>query len=350
MNAETAGKLVARFINKSWPIDDTEVFKILKMSVNKAWQEGKWLGMTAEYFCKIHIDASGIPYILAPQSHPILLAYNQDGRPGTIRDPYFSFHRNGNGSVKDSPGCRWNKDVHDIGYIPTLIQNDLDWSCGVMIGVRALGLASEDEKVYIDGDQIDGTQVFTYQKKEFGNPCGCAYREDDGSVETIRGVSIPVRSNEFTYFNNIKFSSVRSIVKTNTRTPIEVIAIDKNGKGFLLSRMEPNQKFSRYRKYIVPKGCVGSSIHGIFKIGQQDDITTYNDPIIISNEEALISFCLGVHHLYHKQDQNLGASYVLNGISVLEKEKREEESPSESPVQVDTTLSTDMPSIFQYMS
>lgn len=349
MNAETAGKKVAKFINKSWPIDDTEIFSIIKMAANKAWQEGKWFGMAAEYFCKVHTDANGIPYFLAPQSHPILLAYNQDGRPGTIRDPFFSFHRNGNGSVKDSPGCRWNKDVHDIGYIPTLIQNELDWCSGVMIGVRALGLASENEMVYIEGDQTDGNAVFTYTKKEFGSPCGCSYKEDDGQVRTIRGTAIPIKSNEFTYIDNVKFQSVRSIVKTNTRTPVEIIAIDTNGRGHLLARMEPNQKFSRYRKYIAPKGC-GSVIHGIFKIGQQDDITTWNDPIIISNEEALISFCLGVHHLYFKQDQNIGASYVLNGISILEKEQREEQSPSDSPVQVDTTLSTDMPSIFNYAS
>lgn len=350
MNAEIGGKLIAPFVNQSWPTNATKIYEILKLALNRAWQEGKWLGMTAEYFCKIHIDKCGTPYILAPQTHPILLAYNQNGKPGTIRDPYFSFHKNGNGSVKDSGGCKWNKDVHDIGYIPTLIHNSLDWSKGVTIGVRALGFASDGEKVYIDGDQLDGNRAYTYQKKDYGNPCGCSYRNQEQEIESIRGISIPVRSNEFTYIDNVKFNSVKSIAKSHTKTPVEIIGIDHYGNGYLLARMEPNQKFSRYRKYIVPKGCNSSCIHGLFKIGQQEDITTPNDPLLISNEEALISFSLGVYQLYHKQDQNLGASYILNGISILEKEKREEESPSEFPIQVDGMLTSDMPCIFNFAS
>lgn len=348
MNAGVAGSLVSRFIDKQWPADKRDVFDILKLAVNKAWQEGKWLGMTAEFFVPIEKDASGLSYIIAPQSHPILLACNTDNKHTTIRDNYFSFHKNGNGDVKNSPGCRWNPDVYDIGYIPTLIQKDLDYSKGVKIGVRSVGSVGPNEKVIISGNYKDGEKVYTYRKTDFGAPCGCKGREE--SVESINGISLDI-SEKFNYIDNINFASISSIYKTTTRSPIEVIAIDHNGNGFLIARIEPNQKFSAYRKYVVPNHlCNDKCIHGIFKISQQDDIISESDAIFIKNPEALICFCKGIYQIYYKEQPDIGAQYIFQGITILDKEKREEESPNQFPIQVDISTMGDLPYALKHFS
>ncbi len=344
MNASVAGELVAKFLDKSWPNDKKAIFKILKLGINKAWQEGKWFGMTAEFSVPVEIDSRGNRFFIAPVSHPILLAINSNGVPTPIRDIYFKFHRNGKGDIKSHKGCNWREYVYDLGTTPILRENNINFCNGVTIGVRAIGPSGPNEKVFIKGKYIDGNKIYTYQNTDYGkDACGCSV---DKFVETVNGVSIDISRN-FTYISNIKFASIEAISKTITRTPIEVIAIDEFGTGHLISRLEPNQKQSLYRKYDIPAEICNNSIHALFKIGTQEDIVNDTDDLIINNEEALISFSIGIHNMYHKSNLELGAAYILQGISILEKQKREEESPTEFPIQVDGIMVNDMPSILR---
>ena len=151
--------------------------------------------------------------------------------------------------------------------------------------------------------------------------------------------------------NYIKFSYITSIIKTQTLSPVEVIVIDCDNHGHVIAELQPNQRFSKYRKYLAPRMVCGhKSIHGIFKIAQQEIISSPTDKLIISNEEALVSLCKGVFNLYYKEQVELGDVYLKLGIQVLEDEKREEESPSESPIQVSHLQSEDIPEIFKFNS
>lgn len=344
MIAETAAKTIAPFVDKQWPEDKEDIFQILKLGVNKAWQEGRWFGMTAEYFLPIQRDRYNQSYIIAPTSHPILLATNINGCPQSIRDVYFQFHKNGNGKISKSDGCSWVEDVYDMGTTPFLPNLNINFDKGVLVGVRAIGLAGDGEYVYINGKYKDGNSVYTYEHAK-----GCACKVSKDEVDTINGIRLDI-SSDFNYISNIKFSEINKIVKTITRTPIEVSVIDPNTRTvYPIAMLAPNQKESKYRKYLVPtQACKHPSFHGVFKIAQQEDIVHPNDELVISNEEAIISLCKGVHQIYWKEQTELGAAYVLQGISILEKEKRQEESPNQFTIQVDPIMYADIPDAFRH--
>lgn len=346
MNAQIAGKRVARFIGRIWPDDKTDIYEILRLGLNKAWNEGKWFGQTREYIVPIRIGTFG-KYIVGPIDFPILLAVNLDTKPTDIRNNYFKFHKNGNGWVNSQQGCRWIRDVFDLGSFPTI--EEINNNSGLIIGVRALGVAGSNEKVWVNGS-YGGAKVYTYKLSEGGiKTCACTVNATQ--VDRVNGIELDI-SSDFNYICNIRFDDIVSIHKTITRTPIEVIGIDPTtGKGKLLARLEPNQTQSSYRRYQIPDhACTNSCVHGIFKIREQEEIVSDTDDLIIDNEEALISLCMAVDQIFYKQDVNSGASYFLQAIGTLDKNKAEKESPDIFPVQVQNLMHGDMPSIMNYLS
>lgn len=348
MNAEIACKLIAKHIDKRYPADREQVREILRMALNRAWAEGKWFGMTAEMTVPVLRDSMGQDFIVGPTSHPILLAINTLSPGSVIRDKYFQFHRNGNGRIRNSASCSWSEDVFALDPSPVLDRNNIICE-GVRIGVRAVGRVGPNERVWVNGEHTDGNRVFTYTKSTYGTTCGC--KVENTEVDTVNGMSLAVKAGEFHYLSDICFNKILSITKTPTLSPIEIIALTADNQGHLIARMEPNHRFSSYRKYLVPNNlCHKRSLHAIFKIGQQELITSDTDPIMISNEEALIGLAKGINLIYHKEQQEAGAGYILNAIALLDKEKREEESPSQSPVQVDGIYDGDLPEILRYHS
>jgi len=348
MNADYAGKLVAPFIDKQYPNDRDAIFGILRMGVNKAWQEGKWLGMTAEFYVKVKTDYTGQKYFIAPMSHPILLAINGINQGLSIRSKHFMFHRNGYGDIRNRDGCSWNQDVYDVGATPIIDTDGIDFSLGVMVGVRAIGLVGENEFVNINGAYQDDERIYSYENSKFGKSCGCEIKKE--FVDIVNGIKLPI-TNEFNYISNIKFKDITSITKSLTKSPVEIIVIDAFNNGHRVARMEPNHRFSKYRKYLVPDELCGRDcLHALFKIGQQEEIVSPSDTIMVSNDEALISLAKGIYNIYYKEQQEVGANYVAQGITILEKEKREEESPEEFPIQVDAHSYSDLPDALRYNS
>lgn len=346
MNAGEAGKLVARFINRSWPNDRQDIFEILRLGLNKGYNEGKWFGQTREYVVPIRTASFG-NYIVGPTDYPVLLAANLDTMPVDIRGNYFKFHKNGDGWVTNRQGCRWVRDVFDLGVFPTI--EEIKINSEFLVGVRALGNAGPNEKAWINGT-YGGHKVYTYKLNQAGiKACGCTV--DPQSVDTINGVELDI-SQDFNYICNIRFEDITSIRKTITRTPVEVVAIDPvTGKGVLLARLEPNETEAKYRRYQVPdRACRNSCLHGIFKIREQEAIISDTDELIINNSEAIISLCMAIDNIFYKQDVNAGAGYFLQGISTLDKNKQERESPDVFPVQVQNLMHGDMPSIMNYLT
>lgn len=347
MIAEIAAKTVARFIGRDWPKDSEEIYETIRLAVNKAWGEGKWLGMTAEFHVPVFTDSCGRKYFMAPQSHPVLLAINVDGKPKDIKDKYFEFHRNGMGDITNRTGCNWISDVFDIGSVPYFDKNNINFECGVLIGVRSLGPSKTGEKIFIDGTYEDGQKVYSYSQKKYGFTKGCSLKDLE---VTTNGIHLDI-SQDFNYISDVRFSDILSITKTPSSSPVEVIAIDANNNAYPIARLEPNQVFSKYRKYLVPDHlCNHDSIHGIFKIAEQEEIKNPTDPIIITNIEALINLCKAIDMMYYKENIDGGSLYFLNGIKCLENQKREHESPTETPIQVSVLMNADIPETLKHLS
>lgn len=340
MIARDAAELVAKFIERRFPFDKKDIYEILGLGINKAWAEGRWLGMTKEFFVNVYKDEAGQNYIMGPPTHPNLLAININGRPAHVKDSYFMFHRNGHGDVRDTPKCKWDKNVYMVGKLPYFNKDNVDFSAGFRIGVRPIGTPGLGEKVYISGSYADGNQVYTYKNQDTANCCGCSISKDD--IVSVNGAELSI-GNGFTYINNIIFTSIDSICKTVTRTPIEIIAIEPSGSARLIARLEPNHTISNYRKYLVPNElCSNGVVHAVFKIAQQEKIVSDTDMLMISNEEALISLAKAIYFMYYKEQPEQGASFFLQGISILEKEKREEEPAVENQIQVEGIYEGDL--------
>lgn len=344
MIASQAGKLISKFVDKSWPDDKEEVYEILRLAVNKAWQEGKWYGMTAEYTVPVERDRTGGKFVIAPKEYPSLLAVSIDGQSQNIRDNYFNFHRNGNGVIP-SDSCTWQQNVVDVGRIPIINKYNINFECGVLVGVRPLGPVGSNEKVWIGGSNKEGGYVISFKERSIvSSSCSTAcsnVSSNATTTESVRGSEINVIDG-FHYINNIKFFDIASIHKTKTLSPVEVIAIDHNNNARVIAILESGETDSKYRKYAVPSECT-THVRGLFKIRQQESITSGTDVLIIDNEEAIISLAKGIHMMYYKENMEGGAMHVINGISILEKVRREEESPTIFPLQVDPINYIDLP-------
>lgn len=343
MNAATAGKIIAKYVNKSWPDDRKDLFELLEMAVNRAWSEGKWLGMTREFFVSTQKHADGSNYIIAPPLYPVLLAINVDGRPAAMRSQHFIFHKNGMGDIRNGHGCNWSQDVYDIGEVSTLDDGTLACPEGFMVGVRCLGNPGEDEKVFINGSYIDGTHAYSYRIQDAVRDPQCnACTIEASQIVTDAAIPIDIQKG-FNYICNIRFGDVYSIHKTPSRCPVEILAIRPDNSAFVLARMEPGQTKSAYRRYLLPDFLCRPCVHGLFKVRKQPEIHSDTDEIIIDDKEVLISLAMGTYNLLSKQAPDIGAGYISNGVTLLEKQKRETESPEQFPIQMDSTIYADMP-------
>lgn len=350
MNAAQAGEQIAPFIGRQWPDDKAVIYRILRLAENKAWNEGKWRNQTRELMVPIRCGKRG-RYIVGPYDYPVLLAININSKPRDLRGTHFMFHRNGDGQIMNRNGCRWNQDVFDLGEFPIIDEEQININSGVIIGIRALGNPGPNEKVWINGSYADNQKVFTYQLKEGGvTACGCSIQKD--SIDTTEGIALEV-TNQFHYICNIKFGSIESIHKTVTRTPIEVVAIDPvTNKAQLIATLYPGQTESIYRRYLLPDNLCRDTncVHGLFKIKEQQQIISDTTSLTIANLEALISLAMSIDYIYYKKDLNQGANYFLQGISILDKNKSESDSPDLFPIQVSKLSDGDMPSIFNHFS
>jgi hypothetical protein len=347
MIAEQAGKMISKFIGRSWPDNMEEVYEILVLGINKAWKEGKWLGMTAEFTVPVNKDINGRSYIIGPPSHPILQAINANSLGTAIRDTNFMFHKNGYGDIRNSEGCEWSQEVYDLGEAPYL-ENCKFMVCeGVKVGVRAMGIPGPNEKVFVNGS-FYGQKVFTYKNGTISNAVGCPV--DTDNINPVQGVEIPITEN-FNYISNVDFTSITAISKTLTRTPVEVVAIHKDGPAFPIATLNPQQTKSGYRKYLVPTlMCNKRSVHCIFKIAPQEHLIGGSDMVIIDDMETLISLAKAIDSIYYKEQLEVGSQYFLQAISLLDKNKREQESPNEFPIQVSVLNYGDTPNALRYLS
>lgn len=348
MTAREAAELVAPFVNSSYPGGKEYIYSMIELGMSKAWKEGKWLGMTKEVFAKILKDCDGNSYINSPKGYSALLGINLDCKPRTFRSDHFMFHRNGYGDIKDhKDSCKWNEDVYDNGIHSTEIEFEKEFPNGAIIGARSLSNTGREERVFIGGDS-NGRKVISFDKENniYFDNCRCISVNDPDQARTIMGVEIPI-SRDFSYINNVEFSSIEFIRKSITQGPIEIVAFDPDtNEGKQISLMYPWETESKYHRYILPY-TTQTTAHCLFKIEDQQKIVAENQPLIINEKEAIISLVMGIYFIYHKENIEMGNAYVLQGINALEKQKREEETEDTFPIQVVNMGASDTPDIFK---
>lgn len=350
MIAEQAAELIAPFIEGIYPQDEKRIFSILRLGINRAWKEGKWHGMTAEMFVPVQTDKNGTKFCISPFNYSNMLAVNVDCKPRTFRDHHFMFHKNGAGDVMQQSGsCDWNQDVYDEGVKPCLFDFKQEFPNGAHIAVRSLSEAGENDKMWIQGSSKDEASVISFEnrKNKVFSGCNCVEVSEKDMVRSVFGLEFNLNRN-FQYINNIIFTDIASIKKTVTAGVVEVIAFDsESGKGKRINLLYPWERESGIKRYRLPKTS-GTTVHGLFKIDEQPIIVDGSQPIIIKDDEAIISLAIGVHLVYHKLDIQKGTVYIKQGINALEKEKREKESPDVFPLQVIGMTADDTPDILKY--
>jgi hypothetical protein len=238
----------------------------------------------------------------------------------------------------------------DCGQQPVIEQPNIKLRGPVTIGFRSLSGESQTAEININGaTTLGASKLITYQaiQQASSKVCGCQQiaAADEIKTDTIYGAAFRI-SKDFTYIDNLCFESIESINKSITNGPVEVVAIHKDGTGYLLARLEAHETTSRYRKYLVPNGCnCKQTIHGSFKISQQENIVYGSQPLIIENEEAIISLAMGIYKQYYTNELNEAKFFISEGLSALDKEKREEDSPNVFPVQIDGIHAYDIPDV-----
>lgn len=347
MNAGQASDLIAEFVNASLPKDRRKVFRILKLGMNRAWKEGKWFGMTAEFFVKVQRDAHDNPYIISPRGYSTLLALNVNDKPTIPRDSYFKFHRNGYGDIASSCKCDWNDEsFYDEGVTPILIDFDKFFPNGAIIGVRSLSMESNPGVINIQGDTREEERATSLTLSVAKQDCSCFKADESTYVRVVDGIEINIDFN-LNYIENYTFTKITGITKPHTRGIVEVYGFDPtNGNGYKIATLYPWDTAAKYKRYRIPSTCT-ECVHGLFKIDNQPDIIDESQPLIIEDEEAIICLAKAIYFMYHKDDINQGQAYFMQAFNALEKQKREEEVEDVFPIQVIGAGSEDVPEIIR---
>lgn len=351
MDAEIAAKYIAPFVKLQWPKDKEKLFNILSLVNGRAWKEGKWWGMTREFF----VQVSNNNTIITPPGYDVLLKINLDTNPKPIRDQWFQFHRNGNGSIRECCGSNWCGDVHDLGPEPVLFQPFANSSCVcdnqptpcVRLGIRSMGCEDEGAKVTITGwypneithekEEFDPiNRVYTYIKTEAGGKteiCGCRKNDGTPAGKKARNGAI-VMVDEDVSLLDIYWGKIESISKTKTRNPVQILAFYGDNKVKIIAQLEPWETEAKYRRYSLPDSCKIPCVHGMFKVTQPEQILDESQLMLISDREALLLLAKGLNMTYYEDDDQNGERFVLRGIKALDDQLKEQQSNADIPIQV----------------
>lgn len=314
MTAKEAIDLISPQVDLCYPQDKDQLFNILTLVNNKAWKEGSWWGMNKHFKVKVRKDHEGYYYFIAPNGYNVLQAVNVNTEPTLIKDEWFEFHQNALGSIREY-GSNWSRNVVDMGEVPVINQP----GDSARIAVRSLGPES-DVIVNVLGDDQNGNRINSYVNK-------------DGKSEMVLGSAIAV-STDIRVIDNIIWSRIESISKSVSMHRVEVYAMYPDGRIQILTRMEPEEKESRLRKYLVPENCGYSCVHGIFKESKPERIVNESQKMIIDDFEAIISLAMSMDYMFIKRTPESSLPYTVNGIKSLEDDNREHQSPSNSTIQV----------------
>jgi len=358
---DDAARFVAGRLDLVYPQHKQKLFKILSYANQHAWKKGVWRGMTREFFTIVRPDNT----VCNPHGYSLLQKVNLNSKPVTIRDSYFQFHRNGNGSKTECCGKDWTTDVHDVGYSPVLFQPFRPESCEcdtptcqmVNLGVYSNNVEEHGLFLTVYGCYADGTPVWSYKERSDPNKgADCdqttAQRLDTSKFEVKEGVDFPI-TNNLQIANNVFWGDIRHITKPPTCGAVEVVAYNMHKKETkMIARLEPTHRSSCYRLWRVPEicwnrspvkafikletseSCIKPCVHGLWKMDKPGEFTLDNELMIFDDDEALTALAIGANLLWFLQDPVKAAKYYGIGITSLNDDKEQNEAEAvEQPIQ-----------------
>lgn len=371
--AEESAKIIAEYVGSTWPENKDKLYRILTLVNKRIWKEGTWWGMYAEFFVKARIGPEGEYYIPCPPGYDVLKAVNVDGSPKMQRDTLFQFHKNAYGTIEKNCG-NWTNAVVDLGEHPTI--NDIyicqDRPGKILIGARLTGKETGTNPakiIRIEGDWDRGGRVWTYEKETWADRKIEALNEEE-AFNPVFGAKIAL-NDKIRFVENIWWKNITNITKDITTNPVEVYAFHEDQTLQLLTTIEPHQKISKNRRYLVPdtclKACSGSCscacsegetctcdnsplVHAIFKRSEPEAVTYDTQEMYTRDNEALISLAIAMQSMYTERKPEEAVPYLLNGVKALEDNNRENQSNSQQTIQVTGPLVDDIPELVRWRS
>jgi hypothetical protein len=327
-------KSVSRFINKSWPEDREDLFDILSLAESYFWISGLYQGSTIYATVK---NNKGV--IVTPHGYSILEGVAVNKRPSVIRDKNSYFHVNGPGPIGkdaiDSCHCRGelSNTVYDLGEFPTLKVLDKNFKISVEPA------ACETGSVFISGMNDCGNAIYTYCSSGYSNTesddnCFCG--EDDvaekieSGMDVIEGVDYSLKKK--TMYENLTFSQITGITKTQTLAPVNIYAVYEDGTKELISRMEPFQTESIYRLYQIENE--DADIVGLFRRSKPSKIKSDTRRFLVDSDIATLTMVEGVYTKHYTEDQQKGAALIADAIAILKESFRSSQSNYKAEIQV----------------
>ena len=316
---------------------DSPAFKRLLLSAEReAWMSGKWWGMYKEYFIRT-VDN----YLTLPGDVSTIIGINVDNVPQVVSSRWFQFHKNGPGTLDECkqccPNCNWSDNVMDMGEVPTF--RDLEFE---PIAVVSQGCEEAGTQVTISGLGEDCKPVYTFTKKPthaIPEPANsvCTVRKGDDPVVTTYGESIDVFHDRMSVTRAF-WTSVVSITKPVTRTPVDVYAVKKCGEMDLVARLEPHQTSSCLRRYRLPDTCSGTTngacVHVVAKVAEPQAISGGNQPMITPSMNALTDLVISADFSLNKKNLQQSEAYRAKGIRSLDEQLNEKRGDTVNTIQV----------------
>ncbi len=333
MSAAEAGKLIAPFVELSWPNDQDKIFSILDLVQEIIWKSGFFEGSTKWATVRVQSDGT----VVTPHAYPILVGAKIGHQKLDIRDSYFTIHENG--PLKDpDESDTFSKNVLHVGSYPTLINHIDDIKLckkAYKIGVVApcLPPSSVPPLTTVSAHGTDGRRIYTYRFRESNDPelidddKIIEYGPDDVQIEdgVLEGIIYPVTNKLITY-GNVLVSEIYNITKAPTLSRVDYYLLDPEQdccikSGILVASLDPFETVSNYNVYRVVNRCINKgTMFGLFKKGRPEKVINETQVILSNDMNGLISIAKGVQYKFFKDQKDKGDSFIGDGLNSISQE------------------------------
>jgi hypothetical protein len=314
LSVREAVKTVSQFIGLDPINEEAKIFLYLEMAQKKAWKNGSYKGFLKEFDVKVE-NRDGRRFIKTPHGYNVLMGLNINTKPIEIKDSYFQFHHNSQGSLTNERMMSFVNFGLAYREYPTL-QGPQILSSKKPFKVIAIARGNEEGYTTISGNDYDGNPVYsTFEDSR------------------VHGVKLKLEKDVAKKLE-VWFGDISAIQKDETNRPVDYYAVDDCDNVVHISRIEPHQTRSLYRIYHIPQNCgCRDTVHALFKISEPDPISSLDQRLIIDDMEALLSLVIGLDKSFDKKEIQEGEAFLAKGIISLDAETQGASSPTVQPIQ-----------------
>lgn len=333
INAKTAGELIAGYVEKSWPNDREEIFRILDLVQEVIWESGFFEGSTKWATVKVNPDKT----IVTPRGYQILVGAKYGCSKMDIKDVYFTLHENGP-LTEPEESESFSRNIQFLGSYPTLINHIEDSKIckgGYRLGVisKCLPPSSTPPLTVVSAHDKQGKRIYTYrfdqsEEPEFvdeGDFGGHGPNEVSLQEGILEGVVYPV-TNKLIKYSNVIVSDIYNIQKDPSLSRVDYYLFDEaddgcKSRGILIASLDPFETVSKYNIYKIVDRCITKDrMYGLFKRNKPETLVNDSQLILTDNKRGLIALAKGVQYKYSKDDHSQGNAFLADGLDAISKE------------------------------